>query len=89
MDSASRKQMAFLIACTALLAPLRSSSAQEGSIVGPATEEEIQTLIGDLGDPSYSMRTFATRRLCSIGSAALGALRKAESGDDVDRKSVV
>lgn len=60
------------------------AQAQERSISGPATDEEIHSLVRDLGDPVYATRVFASRRLCAIGSEAHGALREAAGGDDVE-----
>ncbi|UCE60430.1 MAG: hypothetical protein JSU63_01520 [Phycisphaerales bacterium] len=42
-----------------------------------ATDDEIAALIRDLGDPSYTRRTAATRRLCAIGMRASEMLRVA------------
>ncbi len=84
MHSALSRHIACLLFCCAILTLIRQAPAQERSIVGPATDDEIQLLIRDLGDPAFSKRTFATRRLCSIGSAALGALRGAANGEDAE-----
>ncbi|MGB2987246.1 MAG: hypothetical protein WBE26_15360 [Phycisphaerae bacterium] len=53
-------------------------------LTGPATDNEIASLIRDLGDSSYEKRTFATRRLCAIGMPAADQLQAAAEGDDVE-----
>jgi hypothetical protein len=52
-------------------------SAAASPLAGETTPEGIQSLIRDLGDPSYEKRTFATRRLCAIGMPAHAALTEA------------
>ncbi len=54
------------------------------TLVAPATDQEIASRIVELGDPSYAVRTHATRRLCSIGAGATDALRLAAASDNVE-----
>ena len=70
---------------TAPLCPASTARAgDERPLVGPATTEEIATLISDLGDPKYDVRTFATRRLCAIGNAAREQLQAAADRPNVE-----
>ena len=55
-----------------------------GGLTVSTTDEELVSLIAELGDPSYEVRTAATRRLCAIGMPARARLRKAAEGDDVE-----
>jgi len=56
--------------------PTSAASAAE------TVENEIGALVPRLGDPSYAVRTEATRRLCMIGQRAIPALRRAaDSGE--------
>jgi hypothetical protein len=48
-------------------------------------EEEIGTLVQDLGEASYEARTKATLRLIAIGSKARPILEKAATGNDVEQ----
>ncbi|MCP4249075.1 MAG: hypothetical protein GY778_18680 [bacterium] len=48
------------------------------------TDDQIQSLIDQLGDPSFEVRTQATRRLCMIGQRAAPALRRAAGGDEFE-----
>jgi len=50
-----------------------------------AAAGEIGSLIRDLGDPSYDVRTDATRRLCAIGMPAAEALREAAERGSTER----
>jgi len=56
--------------------PTSAASAAE------TVEDEIRALVTRLGDPSYAVRTEATRRLCMMGQRAIPALhRAADSGE--------
>ena len=59
-------------------------SPEEQPLGGSASVDEIRLLIADLGNPSYEKRTFATRRLCAIGSGAREQLLVAAAGADVE-----
>ncbi len=48
------------------------------------TDDEIASLIRDLGDPEYEKRTTATRRLCVIGMRAKSLFRSAAGSTDVE-----
>ncbi len=58
--------------------------AQASTLLAPdvSVEEEIATLIRDLGAGSYQARERATRRLWQIGAPAVAALEKAARCDD-------
>jgi hypothetical protein len=47
-------------------------------------DARIAVLIRRLGDPSYEVRTRATRELCKIGHRAGAALKKAAAGDEFE-----
>jgi hypothetical protein len=79
----NRRRLA-AVGCLVVCALCAVAQAQERSISGPATNEEIHALVRDLGDPVYATRVFASRRLCAIGSEAHGVLREAAGGDDVE-----
>lgn len=79
-DKLIRMRIVFLL--------LALSAATAFGQTGPdvsAGAEEIGSLIRDLGDPSYNVRTDATRRLCAIGMPAAERLREAAEGDDAER----
>ena len=84
----SRPHILFGLAILALaLGPsmLRADvGARESGLTAPATDEEIASLIVDLGDPAYEVRTAATRRLCAIGMPARTRLSKTAGGEDVE-----
>lgn len=61
-----------------------TTAGEESSLTGPATQDEIAALVGDLSHPSYEKRTLATRRLCAIGTPARERLRSAADGDDME-----
>lgn len=52
----------------------------------PTTVDDarIEALIRELGDPSYEVRTRATRELCRIGHRAAPALKRAAAGDEFE-----
>jgi len=54
------------------------------NLTAPATSREIASLVSDLNDPSYHKRTFATRRLCAIGTPAREKLEAAAAGNDIE-----
>jgi len=54
------------------------------NLTAPATSEEMASLIDDLNHPSYEKRTFATRRLCAIGTPAREQLEAAVASDDIE-----
>ncbi len=56
----------------------------EISLTAPTTHEEIAALVDSLSHPSYEKRTFATRRLCAIGTPARKKLQSAADGDDME-----
>ncbi len=58
--------------------------AQDRSLLGSATSDEVKSLIGDLGHPVYATRQFATRRLCVVGAEAIEPLREAAQGEDIE-----
>jgi hypothetical protein len=70
-----------IVAC---LAVSGHAQGEDRALTGPATEEEIATLIRDLGDASFEKRTFATRRLCAIGMDAREPLAKAAASDEFE-----
>jgi len=56
--------------------------ADEPPLTASASDVEIAGLVRDLGDPSFAIRTRATRRLCAVGMPAAQRLRAvAASGD--------
>ncbi|MCH7813821.1 MAG: hypothetical protein IID40_07350 [Planctomycetes bacterium] len=67
-------------------------SATAPAVAGPpdsaktvaVTDDHLQSLIDQLGDPSFEVRTRATRRLCMIGQQAAPALRRAARGDEFE-----
>lgn len=62
----------------ALIAQTASTSQLKNN---PATNEEIARHIRELGDPSYSRRSEATRRLLAIGPKTIPQLRAAAQSD--------
>lgn len=60
----------------------RASSSVPAS--SSTNHDEIASRIIELGDPSYAVRTHATRRLCSIGVEASDALRRAAASENVE-----
>lgn len=54
------------------------------NLTSPATQAEIANLVDDLSHPSYEKRTFATRRLCAIGTPARDRLQTAAEGGDIE-----
>ncbi|MFQ5414212.1 MAG: hypothetical protein ACE5E6_07110 [Phycisphaerae bacterium] len=61
--------------------PAPATPHEKPSLTAPATDDEIASLVHDLGDASYAKRTAATRRLCAIGMRAADRLRAAASSD--------
>ena len=57
--------------------------AQE-NVATPPNQQVMVQLTRDLGDPSYAVRTNATRQLCVIGAPATKILEQAAGGDDVE-----
>ncbi|MBI4716734.1 MAG: hypothetical protein HY763_02940 [Planctomycetes bacterium] len=68
----------------AAIAPAAYSAAEEATSVATAPADEVAALVRDLSDPSYEIRTKATRRLCMLGPAAAEALRGVASGDNAE-----
>lgn len=55
-----------------------------GPSTGPVSAEELDRLIGELGNPSYDRRTEATRRLCAVGMQAYEPLQRVTQGRDAE-----
>jgi len=72
------------IACLIAFSSLAGAQAQDGSVVRTAADDDIRASIRELSDPVYATRVAATRRLCAIGGEAIGALREAADGNDVE-----
>ncbi len=56
-------------------------SVNRASLTDPATTQEIDRLVKDLGHASYDVRVFATHRLLAIGMPARARLLEAEQSD--------
>ncbi len=63
---------------------VRAGEADEPALSAPAAPGEVARLIGELSDPSYDRRMFATRRLVAIGREALAPLSEAARGSDLE-----
>ena len=48
------------------------------------TDRVVDTLIVELGDPSFKTREQATQRFCAIGNAAVARLRQAAGGHEAE-----
>ncbi len=81
---ASRWAFGVAVAVSSLGIVSDAAAGDERQLVGPATSEEVAALVRDLGDRSFEVRTFATRRLCAIGRAAYEPLHTAAEGSDVE-----
>lgn len=57
---------------------------EDRRLTAPADDNEIASLIRDLGDPSYPKRESATRRLCAMGEQARRMLEAAAKSDDAE-----
>lgn len=58
--------------------------ASDGPASAARTDRVVDTLIVELGDPSFKTRELATQRLCAIGNAAVARLREAAGGDEAE-----
>lgn len=70
--------------CTAAAVWACQVRAVEPTLSGPADAAEIAALVGDLSNPSYTVRSNATRRLCGVGMAAAEPLRAVAAGGDAE-----
>ena len=62
-----------------------SKPKQEQIPPGPASAEEIERLVDDLGAADYAERTYAMRRLCAIGMPAAERLHAAAESTDAEQ----
>jgi hypothetical protein len=61
-----------------------SERTHGGALPVEQTDDQILELIRKLGDPSYNVRTRATRQLCMIGQRAAPALQRAADSDEFE-----
>ncbi|MCP4594384.1 MAG: hypothetical protein GY842_26945, partial [bacterium] len=59
-------------------------SAASGGPGVDSPEPDVATLIRKLGDPSFQVRTEATRRLCMLGTPVRTQLEEAAKGSDIE-----
>lgn len=81
---ANSTSILLILICTIGMAAQVSAPPDGNTLAGPAAVGEIQSLIGELSDPSYHKRALATRRLCAIGLPARPRLEAAAAGDNAE-----
>ena len=74
----------FAVVLASLVGQTGGLAQEAGASADAAADQQVERLIGDLGDASYEVRSRATRELCMIGQRAGAALRRAATGDEFE-----